>query len=175
MQGDPGDFATLISFSTIGEAQVAASLLDAAGIESHVPDENVASTIPHAVPAMGGYRLQVRREDFARARAVLADDSGDDEEEARPRISDDPDEARPNPREAAALRAWKAAVIGWILLPVALHLYSLWHLSSVLRLDAFALSTGARRRAWAALALDVLALLAGAYVGLVILGFGAFF
>lgn len=175
MQGDPGDFATLISFGSIGEAHVAAGLLDAAGIECRVPDENAASTIPHAAPAMGGYRLQVRREDFARARAVLADDSDEDEAPGPPRIADDPDDARPNPREAAALRAWKAAVIGWILLPVVLHLYSLWHLSSVLRYDAFTLSAGARRRAWIALFLDVLALAAGAFVGLVILGSGAFF
>lgn len=161
MDGDPEDFATLLSFQTIGEAQIAAGLLDAAGIDCSVADEAIATTAPHWGPAMGGYRLQVRRADFDRARATLADDSRDEQDaELLASASGDPDDARPNPREDAALRSWRAAIVGWILLPIVFHLYSLGLLSTVLRRTE-PLTRRARRRAIGAAILDVVALATG--------------
>lgn len=162
MDGDPEDFATLIAFQTIGEAQVAAGLLDAAGIDCAVADEQIATAAPHWGPAMGGYRLQVRRIDLDRARATLADDSRDEQQdELRASLAGDPDDPRPNPREDAALRAWRAAIIGCLLLPVAFHVYSLTLLARVLRYP-HPLSARARRLASAAAILDVGALVVAA-------------
>lgn len=164
MDGDPEDFATLISFHTIGEAQVAAGLLDAAGIDCSVADEAIATAAPHWGPAMGGYRVQVRRMDLDRARATLADDSRDEQDaELRASVAGDPDDPRPNPREDAALRSWRAAIVGWVLLPIVFHLYSLGLLGTVLRRTE-PLTPRARRRAIGAAILDVTALAGGAFL-----------
>ena len=156
---------TLIAFSTIGEAQVAAGLLESAGIDVLIADEAVATTAPHWGPAMGGYRVQVPRSEITRAREVLsADDDGDESPSRRvegfPAMEEDPDDPRPNPREAAALRAWRAAVGGIVLVPVLLHLYSVLQLATVVQRED-RLTTGARHRAIAAAVIDAL-VIAGA-------------
>jgi hypothetical protein len=161
MDGDPEDFATLIAFQTIGEAQVAAGLLKSAGIDCSVADEMIATAAPHWGPAMGGYRLQVRRVDIDRARATLADESHDEPDPVLPPGFVDPDDPRPNPREDAALRAWRAAIVGWILLPILFHVYSLGLLATVLRRTE-TLTPRAQRRAIGAAILDVTALAGGA-------------
>lgn len=146
-------FETLIRFATIGEARVAAGLLEASGIEAFVPDEHTTNVVPHMSNALGGYRLQVPRSDLERARTILAADDGDDDERAAHVETRDPDDPRPGPREAAALRAWRAAIIGLLLLPPLFHLFSLAQLGSVLATPG-PLSTRARNRALGALLID---------------------
>ena len=145
---------TLIRFATIGEARVAAGLLEAAGIESFVPDETTAGVAPHLSDALGGYRLQVPRAEVARAREVLASDTIEDEErESHPEIRH-PDDPQPSRRERAAIRAWRAAVIGIVLCPGILHVLSVWQLVDVVY-GSGPLSRGAKARAIGAAALDV--------------------
>lgn len=54
-------------------------------------------------------------------------------------------------------RALKAALFGFLVFPVALHVWSLWLLSTV---SYSALEPRSRRKYWMALGIDVLALLA---------------
>jgi hypothetical protein len=54
-------------------------------------------------------------------------------------------------------RALKAALLGFLVFPVALHAWSLWTLSTV---SYSALEPSSRRKYWTALSLDVVALLA---------------
>lgn len=151
-------FETLIRFATLGEARVAAGLLEAAGIEAFVPDEVTTNVAPHLSNALGGYRLQVPRDDVARARAALAQDDAEDDERALHRETRDADDPRPGPREAAALRAWRAAIIGLIVFPPLLHLFSLTQLAVVLS-SSEPLPAPARWRALAALVIDAVAIL----------------
>ena len=150
-------FETLIRFATLGEARVAAGLLESAGIEAFVPDEVTTNVAPHLSNALGGYRLQVPREDVERARAALAEDVEDDHERSRHRETRDPDDPRPGPREEAALRAWRAAIIGLLLLPPLLHLFSLMQLGAALAMPG-TLSSRAKTRAIAAFAIDCIAI-----------------
>jgi hypothetical protein len=54
-------------------------------------------------------------------------------------------------------RALKAALLGFLVFPVALHVWSLWTLSSV---TYSALEPSSRGKYWVALGLDIVALLA---------------
>jgi len=63
----------------IQEAEIVRSALEADGITAFIPDENVASLYPPQVLDTDGVRVQVAREDLARAREVLdaaADEGG---------------------------------------------------------------------------------------------------
>lgn len=54
-------------------------------------------------------------------------------------------------------RALKAALLGFLVFPVALHVWSLWTLSTV---EYSTLEPTSRRKYWMALSIDVVALLA---------------
>ena len=60
----------------VGEAEIAASALDAAGIECHLADENVVGVAWNMSQAVGGVKLLVRDEDLERAQEVLNQASG---------------------------------------------------------------------------------------------------
>lgn len=68
----PMSTTVLARFSTIGEAEIARSALDAAGIEVHIADENLIAIDWLASNALGGVKLLVRVEDRERAEAVIA-------------------------------------------------------------------------------------------------------
>gem|GEM_PF-4887983 len=55
--------------------------LDAAGIESFIPNEHSATVAPFAFFAGGGVRLQVAKEDYEKAKEVLEDFNLPPEEE----------------------------------------------------------------------------------------------
>ena len=54
------------------EALLLRSVLEADGLEVFLPDEFTAQNTPHFLYANEGIRVQVRSEDEARARAILA-------------------------------------------------------------------------------------------------------
>jgi hypothetical protein len=63
---------TLRQFLTVQEAVMAKSILDSAGIESFLADENVISMNWLWSNALGGVKLQVRKADVAVASELLA-------------------------------------------------------------------------------------------------------
>lgn len=63
---DEDDFVTVASYSEVGEAALAQSVLDGAGIDSFMSGEEANILLP-----MSGARLQVRLSDAANAREVL--------------------------------------------------------------------------------------------------------
>jgi hypothetical protein len=60
------DFVTVASYSEVGEASVAQSVLDGAGIDSFLSGEEANILLP-----VSGARLQVRAEDAETARELL--------------------------------------------------------------------------------------------------------
>lgn len=63
---DEDDFVTVASYSQVGEASVAQSVLDGAGIDSFLSGEEANILLP-----VSGARLQVRLADAETAREVL--------------------------------------------------------------------------------------------------------
>lgn len=63
---DEDDFVTVASYSEVGEASVAQSVLDGSGIDSFLSGEEANILLP-----MSGARLQVRLQDAAVARELL--------------------------------------------------------------------------------------------------------
>lgn len=59
------------TFSSVLDARVAQSQLQAAGIPAYLPDENLASIDPLLLDAIGGVRLQVRERDQEEALSLL--------------------------------------------------------------------------------------------------------
>jgi uncharacterized protein YjeT (DUF2065 family) len=61
-------------FSFVHEADLAASALDASGIESTVREQHLGGAVPELVSAVGGVVLLVRGDDLESARAILDHD-----------------------------------------------------------------------------------------------------
>lgn len=123
----------LARFSSAAEASVVRSLLDAEGIRSELSGEAMAGWFWHLGPAIGGVRLLVFDHDLDRALDILGSgketgetqtiDFGDDSEDEATETADDevPDDL---------MRAWRASLIGMLLFPPLLTLYSMWLLAS---------------------------------------------
>jgi hypothetical protein len=75
-----GDLVTIAHFNAPSWADLVRSRLEAAGIEAFLPDEGLAQTAQVYLAGAGGYRVQVRDEDEARARAVVAQSLGESDE-----------------------------------------------------------------------------------------------
>jgi hypothetical protein len=70
---NPGDDLVMVGrFLDPTEAQMAKGMLDAAGIDSFLQGENANALYPMALRV----RLEVRRDDEAAARALMADSGG---------------------------------------------------------------------------------------------------
>src|ERR1700712_986882 len=63
---DEDDFVTVASYSEVGEAALAQSVLDGAGVDSFLSGEEANILLP-----MSGARLQVRLSDLETARELL--------------------------------------------------------------------------------------------------------
>jgi hypothetical protein len=63
---------TVATFSELAEAQVIRSVLEGHGIDSVIPNEQIAEIAPPYLWASGGIQLQVAEEDLALAKEVLA-------------------------------------------------------------------------------------------------------
>jgi hypothetical protein len=144
---------TLSTAPDLAAARLMRGLLQSAGIDCFIPDENLLSQASYLSGIAGGLRVQVRTADRERAQAMLDDY----------RIADGPadDEAAPaNPKAVAeserlALRALRVAILGFILWPLP-HPYALaLALSALARKD---LTGHARRQARVAAAVSLLAL-----------------
>ena len=134
---------TVATFTTVGEAEAARLMLESRGITCALSDAETVTMAWVISNAVGGVKVQVPESDAPRASKILAqraarrvshdaDDYGLDRSAPRPAANghaNDLEEALapPDPEEAndTVDRAWRAALLGF-LLPVVLHLYSLW-------------------------------------------------
>lgn len=155
-------WVTLARLPTMEEAQVARSMLEADGIDARLAEEHTASMAWHLTPLLGGIRLMVQPRDLARARALF-DREDDDEPAEEPGAPEDPDSLELPFRERAARRAWYAAIIGLVILPGVLHLYSLYLLSQI-NTPGRPLSPRAHRRLPWTLAADLIGLVWGTFL-----------
>ncbi len=158
------NFVLLESFQTVHDAHLAASALKAVDIHAKISNEAAMSTLPHLGLALGGVKLLVREEDFEEAARIIRgetdladqpyrepgdDSSYDDEEDGYQENGDEP--------EHAATRAFRTSVIGLLLCPGLLHVYSL---TLLLQLPARgeALSKRAAKQARIAWAINIVVL-----------------
>jgi hypothetical protein len=144
------NLVTLTRFRTPTEAALALARLEVEGIEASLDGDAAATSLGGIVGTdLVGSSLLVRQGDLRRARDLLADvlyeedqqdeaadgyvpdnydaddwsgeDWSDDEDDPYEEYSEEPAETPP------LTRAWRAAVIGGVLLPIlALNVYSLW-------------------------------------------------
>ena len=144
---------TLTTAPDLAAARLMRGLLQSAGIDCFIPDENLLSQASYLAGIAGGLRVQVRAVDRERAQAMLDDY----------RTPDGPaedDEAVADPKSVAeserlAQRALRVAILGFILWPLP-HPYALaLALSALARKD---LTGHARRQARVAAGVSLLAL-----------------
>lgn len=92
--GDVSAWAIVARYTTVSEAEVAASSLDAAGIDSDLIDEHLVRTDWMLSQALGGVKLVVRASDLEAARQLLdAPIFGEAQGMPLPSISSDADRA----------------------------------------------------------------------------------
>jgi putative signal transducing protein len=154
--------ATVATFRSPVEANLARNRLEAAGIEAFLADEETVGMVWHLTNALGGIKLQVGDRDVGEALAILAESealelpaAGQADEALPPtsgekqpwelgRVEVDEPEVALTSREQNADRALRGTVLGLLLLP--LQLYAFWLLLKVFVSDE-RLSPDKRRRA----------------------------
>lgn len=141
-----GRLITLETYNNAMQATLARNYLESAGVRCVLADEAaVTSGISGLTNAIGGIKLQVAEEDFDRACELL------DEVDTRHRASEpaqaestepkpdadneDPEDDEPplNAREDNAERAFRAVLVGCMVIP--LQLYATWVLLDVWQSD----------------------------------------
>lgn len=165
------DEAVVASFDTLIEAELARGRLEAEGISARIVDGNTVSIAQHLSGALGGVKLVVAESDDAAARALLFAPSALAEGEAvlDAELSREPEAALPtlDTPDGVAERALRAAVLGFVLFPPLLHL---WSLVLAAQVRGRPLSARARRRVVIALVLDGVALAASAALAALLFG-----
>jgi predicted nucleic acid-binding Zn-ribbon protein len=69
---DPDELVTLTTCQKLTDADLIVSRLNSAGIETLIPDEQLMQVVGFNLNTYGYVRVQVRRQDFAAAKALLA-------------------------------------------------------------------------------------------------------
>ena len=155
-----GRLVTIESFQNAMEARLYKQQLEDAGIRCAIADEFAVSNFWHLANAIGGIKLQVAEEDFERANAVLdelekrhqeaevdfdaaqatepqadGEATEDDAPADEPKPGDDDEEDEPplNAREDNVERAYRAVLVGYMIIP--LQLYATWVLLDVWQSD----------------------------------------
>jgi hypothetical protein len=67
------DFVAIRSFDNYVTAHIVLNMLQDAGINCHLKDENIITLDPFLSPAIGGMKLMVHRSQAERAEALLAE------------------------------------------------------------------------------------------------------
>jgi len=152
-------FACIASFTSVGEADVARGLLESAGIPCQLGDEATIGIAWHLSNALGGVKLLVDSTQADEAKRLLAEGLSplsDDELAAEAGATSEPSspvEARAaeeaEPADALAQRAFRTAIIGFVLFPFVVHLYSIYLLIRLDRVRGTLSSRGRRHATWA--------------------------
>lgn len=164
----------LARFTHLIEAELAKSVLCGSGIACALQNDHLVGVLPHLSNAVGGVALTVRAGDAEAARRLL--DSPPDTDDPRIRAlapsgplpgalaPDDDGPLQPSPRDQQATRAFRAAVLALLAVPVLLNVYSVYLMLTLDR-AAGALSPRGRRH----VALAVLFNLAVGWIPLALL------
>jgi hypothetical protein len=154
--GAPNEDHGLVTLSTapdLAAARLMQGLLQSAGIDCFIPDENLLSQASCLGGIVGGLRVQVRAADRERAQTMLDDYRTPDGLADGVETAADPKAVAQS--ERLAQRALRMAILGFILWPLP-HPYALaLALSALARKD---LTGPARRQARVAAAVSFLAL-----------------
>jgi len=135
------NLVTLARFHSPSEATIAQARLENAGIDVHIEGEPGGGWLSHLGPSLDSASISVRQADLRRAREVLADVLEQDHGEPDEDIDDydvddwagedwadeeeDYDEYEEEPPTISPLsRAFRAAVIGALVLPPLISFYS---------------------------------------------------
>ena len=156
LEGAPSEdrgFVTLSTAPDLAAARLMQGLLQSAGIDCFIPDENLLSQASCLGGIVGGLRVQVRAADRERAQTMLDDYRAPDGLADNVEGAADPKAVAQS--ERLAQRALRVAILGFILWPLP-HPYALaLAISALARKD---LTGHARRQARVAAAVSFLAL-----------------
>jgi hypothetical protein len=157
-QRDKPDLVTLTVAQDLASARLFQGLLQSAGIECFIPDENMLSQASYLSGIAGGLRVQVRTADRERSQELLQDFGTPDIPEAAQEPEERSVDAQTrNAAELLAHRALRVSILGFILWPLP-HPYALWLALSALRHKE--LTGSARRQARVALMVSAGAMVA---------------
>src|SRR5687767_4121383 len=104
------------SFGTPLEAELAAMMLRSRGIEARLQDQELVGAALHLSPALGGVKVVVGMLYADTARELL--------DEYRCSAASGCEPLHRDPTEAEIGRAFRLSIIGLMLLPLVLHIYS---------------------------------------------------
>lgn len=104
---DPEGLVTLTSCETLSQADAIRAQLEGAGIEVHVPDENLMQAVAWNLNTFGFVRVQVSSKDYETAKQVLASFKQDSMEAA--------DVAEPGVRLAELPLSWPMRCFAFVM------------------------------------------------------------
>jgi hypothetical protein len=179
----PVHLVTVAAFDTAAEVDLARNHLEAEGIPTYLADEAAVGWLWAMSNAVGGIKVQVAEENRERALAILEGRQGMAEtqglaeanpptdaetdlgteagsESWEPDLAGQPEEdsPEPSPGDNLAKYALRAAILGLLLCPPILHLYSVWLL---FRLALFQgdVSADSMRKGIVALVIDTMVII----------------
>lgn len=120
--------------SHMPEAFAIRALLESQGIEVKLPDENSATILNHILPALGYIRIQVKEKDLAHAERVLIEQAKAHSLESAEMRLETQAEDQASEGEVLARKAKVNAILGVVLVPFVLNVYScslLWKLRNL--------------------------------------------
>lgn len=118
------NWTELTRASHMPEAFAIRALLESQGIEVKLPDENAATILNHILPALGYIRIQVREEDLERAERILIEQAKAHSLESAELRIEASEEDRVSEGEMIARKAKVNAILGVVLVPFVLNVYS---------------------------------------------------
>jgi len=142
-------------FESPVEAEMLAGLLRSEGIRVRIADAQSIGVQPLWSNTLGGVKVYVPAADAARADEIVRDLESQADNEGPTREDEEPVITGQSEADAAARRAFNAAVVGFGTCPGMAHLYSL---AVAFDLDRSLLSERGRRKWTWAVALDTVAL-----------------
>jgi hypothetical protein len=139
------------SYMTPLDAELAKAYLESHDIHVRLEGEELLGAAFALGPMLGGVQLFVDKGDGERASSLLA--------QYHALIRDEPETALETPGELVD-RAWRSSLVGYVTIPVLVHLYSI---SLLLQVRSQSLSGQTRRRYVVAWLMDVLAIAFGGW------------
>ncbi len=146
--------ALVMSFSSLMEAELARGRLEVEGIAARIVDGNIVGMHAAMSGVVGGVKLWVAQEHLAVAREALLPPRHDDDDTAN--ADDGPHTPRASlvrTGDDHAQRAFRTAVLGVVLFPPLLNIYSITLAVRALH-DGATLSPRSRRRVVGAVVVD---------------------
>lgn len=129
LRSDDRRLVTIAAFPTHVQASIARNVLEAEGIPACLGAENASTLLTYYGTAIGGVKLLVFADQTEKSKALLSihssssQDIASDNQTPQDENSDESPELRE--RNAQISRAWSAAVLGLILCPPAMSIFSM--------------------------------------------------